>query len=71
MLDICALKKEDLVLIFVCSVVDARCVEKPLGTETLLLCFRGSGWYVGNTWRVLVPAGYFVLSVYPCSHFSV
>lgn len=24
-------------LVFVCSVVDARCVEKPSGTETLLL----------------------------------
>lgn len=34
-------------------------------------CFRGSGWWAGNTLRVLAPAGYFVLSVYLCIYFSV
>lgn len=31
------LGNEDLVPVFVRSVVDARCVEKPLGTKNLLL----------------------------------
>lgn len=49
--------------IFVRGVVDAKCMEKPLGTETASWgCFRGSGWCAGNTLRVLVPARYFVLS---------
>lgn len=30
-------RKEDVVPVFVCSVIDTTCVEKPLGTEILLL----------------------------------
>lgn len=49
------LGNEDLVPVFVRSVVDARCVEKPLGTKNLLL--GAVSWLVAGVRGTLLSLG--------------